>query len=175
MKREYVICSLAFLCGVIIVNFLGDITWINNSILNRYSLASLSFDKIQYEEYFLEIVFLRFRTVVSIWMVSKLIPKKLVTVGVAVIICVILGGVAAISILVNGVWGLLFCLCVVMPHILCYGSAWILWSRGGERTIVSGKCIEQYIVTVLILMLIAIGCVLEAYVSPILVKSVIGY
>lgn len=166
MKREYVICILAFLCGVIIVNFLGNVTWVNISALNRYSLASLSFEEIKYEEYFLQILFLRFRTVGSIWIVSRLIPKNIVATGFSVIICVMLGGVAAMSILTNGVWGLLFYLCAIMPHILCYGSAWIFWSKEKK---------EHYLFTILILVLVGIGCVLEAYVSPILVKCVIKY
>lgn len=175
MKRESVICILAFLCGVIAVNFLGTVTWINNSALNRYSLASLSFEEIKYEEYFLQILFLRFRTVGSIWIVSRLIPKNIVAIGASVIICIVLGGVAAMSILANGIWGLLFYLCAIMPHILCYGSAWSFWCKEKKEHFISGKRIEQYLFTVLILVLVGIGCVLEAYVSPILVKSVIKY
>ena len=175
MKREYVICILAFLCGVIIVNFSENVTWINNSALNRYSLALLSFEEIRYEEYFLQILFLRFRTVGSIWIVSRLIPKNIVAIGVSVIIGIILGGVAAMAILANGVWGLLFYCCAIMPHILCYGSAWSLWSKEKKEHFISGKRVEQYLFTVLILVLMGMGCVLEAYVSPVLVKSIIKY
>lgn len=173
MKREYVICILAFLCGVIIVNFSGNVTWINNSTLNRYNLASLSFEEIKYEEYFLQILCLRFRTVGTIWIVSRLIPKNIVGIGFSVLVCVLLGGVAAVSVLVNGVWGMLFYLCALMPHILCYGSAWNFWSKGKKEHFISGKRMEQYLFAVIILVLVGMGCVLEAYVSPILVKSVI--
>lgn len=173
MKREYVVCILAFLCGVIIVNLFGTVTWINNSTLNRYSLASLSFEDINYEEYFLQILCLRFRTVFGIWIVSRLIPKNIVAIGFSMAVCALSGGVAAMSVLVNGIWGMLFYLCAMLPHILIYGMAWNFWNNGKKEHFVSGERKERYLSAFVILVLVGIGCILEAYVSPIFVRTAI--
>ena len=48
MKRECAIYVLAFLVGVMGINLLGNSTWVNNCILNRYTLVTLSFDDINW-------------------------------------------------------------------------------------------------------------------------------
>lgn len=175
MKRENVIYLLAFLCGVVVVNVLGNRAWTDYSSLNRYSLASLSFQGIVYEEYFFQVLCLRLRTVVGLWVCAKLVPKKVVVVGFALVMCGILGGVTAMAILANGLWGILFCLCALMPHIICYGAAYILWGNTKVSFSGEGKRTTDYLATILIVMLIGIGCVLEAYISPILIENLIKY
>lgn len=175
MKRENGIFLLAFLCGILIVNLLGDAAWTNNSILNRYSLASFSFQGIVYEEYFLEILLLRFQTVVALWMCSKLISKNIVRVGYALIICVILGGIIAIAILANGLWGILFCICALLPHAICYFAAYMLWGKAMTGYVGESKRRIDYFTTAIIIMLIGIGCILEAYISPVLIENLIKY
>ena len=155
---------------------LGTSTLVNNSTLNRYSLASLSFQGIIYEEYFLRVLLLRLRTVCGLWVASKLVPKKMVVVVFACVMCCILGGITAMAILANGLWGILFCVCAFFPHGVCYGIAYAMWSNmsvttySGER---SKK--EIYLASVLIIMLIGIGSILEAYISPVLIRNLIKY
>lgn len=175
MKREKGICLLAFLSGVIIINLLGNTAWVNDSTLNRYSLASLSFRGIVYEEYFLHVLFLRLRTVLALWVASKLVPKKMVVVGFAVVTCVMLGGVTAMAILANGLWGILFCICAFLPHVLCYGAAYVLWGNMQIGYSYEGSRKADYLAVVFISMLIVIGCVLETYISPVLIENLIKY
>lgn len=175
MRRENGIYLLAFLCGVVAVNIFGNTTWVNNSTLNRYTLVTLSFRGIVYEEYFFHVLLLRLRTVLGLWLIAKIIPKKMVVICFATVICGALGGVITIAILSNGLWGILFCLCAFFPHIICYGLAYVLW--GNMRGTYAGEKNKksEYVATVLIGMLIVIGCILEAYISPILMENLIKY
>lgn len=175
MKWENGIYLLAFLCGIVIVNLPGNAAWANNSILNRYSLAALSFQGIIYEEYLIEILFMRFQTVVSLWICSKLISKNIVMTGFALIICGILGGIIAISILANGLWGILFCLCALFPHTICYFMAYVLWGKAMVGYVGESKRRMDYLITVLIVILIGIGCILETYISPVLIENIIKF
>ena len=175
MKRENGIYLLAFLCGIVIVNLPGNVSWTNHSILNRYSLASLSFQGIVYEEYFFEILFLRFQTVAVLWMCSKLISKNIVRIGFALIICGILGGIMSIAILANGLWGILFCICALLPHAICYFVAYLLWGNSTVGYVGESKRRMDYFTTALIMILIGIGCILEAYISPVLIENLIKY
>jgi len=158
-----------------IINLLGDATWVNSSILNRYSLATLSFNNIVFEEYFVQILFLRFRTVVGLWILSKLFPKKIVIVGFAIGMSVLLGSVAAMAVLANGVWGILFFIGALVPHIICYIGAFIVWSNSKVEYSMTGKRTGRYLTSLFIPLLVGIGCILETYINPILIKNVIKY
>lgn len=175
MKWKNGICLLAFLCGIIIVNLPGNEAWANNSILNRYSLATLSFQGIDYEEYFYEVLFLRFQTVVSLWICSKFVSKRIVKVGFAIIMCAFWGGIITIAILANGLWGILFCLCAIFPHSVCYVLAYTLWGRETIGYVNIEKRKVDFAATILIIVLIGIGCLLEAYISPVLIENLIKY
>lgn len=175
MKKENGIYLVAFIAGVIIVNLVGNATWANSSILNRYSLANLSFQGIVYEEYLLQILFLRFRTVIVLWMLSKLFTKRVISVGYAIVMCVMLGGIIAMAILANGVWGVLFFISALMPHILFYGVAFAIWSNTQVRYSMEGTKSVSYIFGILILVLTVVGCICEAYISPVFMENVIKF
>lgn len=166
---------LAFLFGIIFVNLPGNEVWTDNSILNRYSLASLSFQGIVYEEYFYEVLLLRFRTVVSLWMCSKFISKRVVKIGFAIIMCAVWGGITAIAILANGLWGILFCLCALFPHSVCYILAYTLWGRETAGYLNIEKRKVDFASAILMIVLIGIGCLLETYISPVLIENLIKY
>ena len=175
MKRENWIYLLSFLFGIVMINLLASTTWINSSNLNRYSLASLSFRGIVYEEYFFHVFFLRMRTAFVLWVLTKLLPKKMVSAGFGVLSCCMLGGVLAFMILVNGLWGILFCICAFFPHAICYGAAYMLWRNSTEKYLIENLRREKYFVAALILVLIGIGCVCETYITPILLENIIKY
>lgn len=173
MKREYGIYLLFFLFGTVVVNLLGNTTLLNGSILNRYSLTALSFEGIVYEEYFFQVLFRRFRTVIRLWLASKLIPKQFVKTGFAVMICFMLGGITAMAILENGLWGILFCLCAFLPHMICYAVAFLLWGSMRVLYVRDGNRKVDYMSMAFIALLIGIGCILEAYITPVFLRNII--
>jgi len=175
VKWENRIYLLAFLSGVICINMFGTTTLVNNSMLSRYNLATLSFRQIVYEEFFFKVLFLRFRTVFGLWIASKFLPKKVVVLIFACIMCSLMGGIIAWTIIANGLWGILFCFCAFLPHGICYGVVYVMWknlclwydeSRDGK---------EKIFVVVIMMILIGIGSILEAYISPVLLQNITKY
>lgn len=175
LKKENWIYIFAFLCGVVIVNLLGSTTWENNSLLNRYSLVTLSFRELVYQEYFIQIILLRFRTVIGLWILTRMFPKKMVTTGFAILVSVMLGGVASMSILANGVWGICFFFSALLPHGIFYGLAYKFWCNMQNNDRFEGNRKGHYFVAVLIFMLMTIGCICEAYICPVLIENVLKY
>ncbi len=175
VKQKRWMFLLAFLCGVGIVNIIGSRTWANNSLLNRHSLGMLSFEEISYEEYFVKILFLRIRTLIFLWILEKLISKKVTALGFGCFISIMTGGILTMLILANGVWGIFFLLSALLPHGIFYVLAYLLWCNTGLTYTVEGSRKERWLVSLLILLLIVIGSICEAYVCPFLVKNVIYF
>ena len=173
VKRECWIYLISFLIGCIIINVLGSGTWEKYSILNRYSLNMISFESILYDTYFVQIVILRLKTAVGLWIAAKLVPKKLVVVVFASVISAMLGAIASMAMLANGLWGSLFFVCAVLPHGLFYATAFILWSNRSQTYSVGIEKSENWIAIVIIFIIILIGCICEAYVSPFFIEKLI--
>jgi len=173
MKWEKRISLLAFVSGVIVMNLLGDVVYTNQSILSRYNLVRFTFEEINFQEYLLEILLLRFRTVAGLWILSKLLPKKIVAVGFMIMIGFMFGSLIAIFIIVNGIWGILLFLGVIFPHILCYAGAFWVWCREHKESVGGRRLSEDYLLLLLVAILMVIGCWLEAYLSPVLVENII--
>lgn len=175
MKWENRIYLLSFLSGVICINMFGTTTLANSSTLSRYNLAALSFQQIVYEEYFFCVLFLRLRTVFGLWIASRLLPRKAVVHIFACIMCSLMGGIAALSIMTNGLWGIWFFLCAFFPHGICYGVVYVMWKNlclwheeGRDRK-------EKAFVVTIMMVLMGIGSILEAYISPVLLQNIIKY
>ena len=175
MKWENRIYLLAFLSGVICINMFGTTTLANNSMLSRYNLAALSFQQIVFEEYFFNVLFLRLRTVFVLWIASGFFPKKAVVFAFACIMCSLMGGIIALSIMANGLWGIWFCLCAFFPHGICYGVVYVMWKNlclwYGE----SRERKEKTFMVAIMMVLMGIGSMLEAYVCPVLLQNIIKY
>ena len=165
----------AFLGGVIVVNIFGSHLWESQNVLNRYSLASLSFRGIVYEDYFFQVLFLRLKTVLVIWLGTKFLPKSIVANSFAGIVCAILGSVLAMSILENGVWGVWFFISALVPHIIFYIMAFVLYRNGQEIYYTNINRSETNMKKMLILVLIVIGCICESFISPVVIENIIKY
>ncbi len=175
MKKETWIYLLAFLSGVLFVNLLDGVIENSNYILNRYTLVTLTFQEIVYEEYFIHILCLRLRSAAVLWAISKLLPERLVKVGFAIAISILSGSVVAMSILANGIWGIWFFIVSLFPHIFFYGMAYGIWYSMPSSYKIEGERRANRLSTVLILVLTVIGCAFEAYISPILLENVIKF
>jgi len=175
LKWEKWVYLSAFLCGVVIVNLIGNSEWINNSLLNRYALVSLSFREIVYEEYFFRILSVRIRTVIWLWIGSILLPPKTIVYGFAIIMSAALGSVATMMILANGVWGIWFFICALMPQILFYMGGFLLWKKQSLTYSVGSNRKMRYLEIMFILGLVGIGCICEAFISPVVMENIIKY
>ena len=175
MKHKYWIYVFSFLAGVILINFTGDVIEKSNNILNRYNLKRMTFDEIIFEKYLVEILFLRLRTVIVLWILAHIIPEKWISMLFAIFVSGALGGIMAVCILVNGLWGILFFVSILFPHGFCYGIAYVIWSDYKvEHSTIQNRS-ESYIVNLLIIILVFIGCLMETYISPVLINNIIKY
>ena len=175
MKWEKWIYLSAFLCGVVVTNIIGEYTKGVGDSLNRYHIAFFSFQGIVYEEYFLKIFFLRLSTVIALGIGSKLLPKKIVIYGFSIVMSVMLGCVATMMILANGIWGIWFWGCALVPHILFYIAAFSLWKKQSMEYIIGSSGKTGGLNIIVILVLIVCGCICEAYISPVIIENVIKY
>ena len=175
MKWEKWIYLFSFMCGVVFVNIGLDQLGIRRDGINRYHLATLSFREIVYEEYFLHIFFLRFKTVAGVWIGTKFFPKRIFLNVFAVCTCVALGSVLAMAILENGVWGAWFYISALIPQILFYIMAFMLWRNGRDVSYVGTNKGEVNLKKIFFILLILLGCVCEAFISPVIVQNVIKY
>ena len=175
MKKETWIYLLAFLIGVLLVNLMDDAMGTGNSILNRYTLRTLTFQDIVYEEYFIYILCLRMRGVIALWALAKLLPERLVKTGVLIGICCLSGVMIAMSLLMNGIWGIWFFISSIFPHIFFYGFAYKIWYDMSSSYKIESERRKKRLLIVLIFVLILIGCASEAYVSPVLLEQVIKF
>ena len=163
---------LAFLSGVLLINLLEGTMDISTNILNRYTLSALTFREIVYEEYFLYILVLRFRTLAGLWLFSKLLPQRFVKKGTVFILCFLTGCVAAMSILVNGIWGMWFLVVSLFPHGIFYGVACGIWYHSSPYKI-EGK--SHLLWGFFIIIMVFVGCVCEAYIGPVLLEKIISH
>ena len=175
MKRKKWIFLLAFLCGVGIVNLIGSSMWVNYSLLNRYTLEMLSFKEISYDVYFVRVLLLRLKTLIALWIFGKFVSKRIAAIGFGCLICVMTGGIFTMSILANGMWGVLLIMVLLFPHGIFYVLAYLLWYNSSLDYNIDGSRKERWLVCLLILLLIVIGSVCEAYVCPFLVENIIYF
>jgi len=173
VKWKNKVYLLAFLGGVVVINMFGS--KVSSGMLNRYSLVAMSFDQIVYEEYFLNVLFLRLRTVLGLWIASMFIPPKWVMLLFGGIICSFLGGIVALAIMENGLWGVWFCAGAFFLHGICYGLAYAIWSNRCVTNMSERNRKESHFMVAMMMLLIGIGSVLEAYISPVILQNIIKY
>ena len=87
----------------------------------------------------------------------------------------VLGAIFAISILANGVWGVWFGVSALMPHGVFYVLAYLMWRNINMGYLSSNNRNNRVIAKVLMMLLIVIGSICEAYISPGLLENVIKY
>ena len=85
----------------------------------------------------------------------------------------IAGGLAAMAVISNGIWGIILFVGLFIPQSIFYGTAYTLWCGIDMGNVYNGNKKESYLGIVLIIVLFVIGCICEAYVNPILIKNII--
>lgn len=155
------------------MNLLG--TKVNSGSLNRYSLATMSFGRVVHEEYFFRVLFLRLRTIIGLWIISRFFSRKWVMFMFVCIICCFLGGITALSVMENGVWGVLFCTCAFLPQGIFYMIAYTMWNNLHITSVVENRKKERYAIYATSLAMLVIGIVSEVYITPVLLQNIIKY
>ena len=175
VKWEKWLYLLSFIGGVIVINMSGNYFQMNQNLLNRYNLASLSFREIVYEEFLMQILFLRFKTLLGIWLGTKFFPKRIIANAFAVVMCMIFGGILGMAILENSIWGIWFFCCALVPQIIFYLVAFVLWKKQDLGYVIGRNKKEKYLEIIVILVWVVLGCICEAFISPVVIENVIKY
>lgn len=166
MKREYVIYSIVFFVGCISVNLLERWTGERFYELNRYQLSIIQIENISYERFFLQVLVTRFKTVFLLWVLSKVIPKKAIALGFACLLSGMLGATLTMIVISNGLWGILYCGCVLFPQGILYILALRLWESRTSRELYSRTRKEEWLGTLIMISMVFIGCIYEAFICP---------
>ena len=175
MKKGKALYLSAFLCGVIITNILESNALIDSSYLYRYNLMRLNFEQIDHDAYLIQLLLLRIRILGVLWILGKIVPTKALRYTFGIFICVLLGMIFTLSIIANGIWGIIIMFAIMFPQWIFYMGAFALWE--GYKYQYSQISQKKWDVerTVVIVLLVIIGCVCESYISPLLVNYVIKY
>lgn len=173
MKKEKSIYLTAFLFGVVGTNILASKEWINTACLHRHQLLQLSYSEIHYESYLVELLLLRFKTIMILGLLGKVISARWVHHLFGGIISVMFGIVLTCSILANGVWGVLLFLAILFPQWILYVGAYMFWGDFNERKFTGWENKRKPIRVVLLVLFVVSGCMTEAYINPVVLKMII--
>lgn len=157
------------------MNVLAGSALIDYNVINRYSMCLLSFGEISYEVYLVQVLLLRFQTVIMLWILGRILPEKIVYLLFGYLICGLLGGIFAIAILANGVWGSWFVVCAMMPHGIFYMLAYRIWYYKSRDYSYRNSGKERIVIKIFIVLLVIIGSICEAYISPELLEKVVKF
>ena len=178
MKREKWGYLIAFLCGVVLGNVLGNNGYIDFDIMNRNNMRLLYLDEINADSFFVQVLFLRIQVVILLWGLSEVISKRMVRIGFGCIICLSIGMIFATAMIANGLWGVWFLLCAWIPHGGLYTASFLLWSKMQEVKYAAyqyeSRGMEYLLLYVIIIFFVVGGCACEAYLSPYILENVIN-
>ncbi|MGN1266942.1 MAG: stage II sporulation protein M [Dorea sp.] len=161
---------LGFLSGILYANIFAQEYIISRGIMNEYFLEQYSQIDINAEEYLWYITRVRITPLIFICALGCTRLKRIV-VGVTVLWTGFSGGILITSsVMKMGIKGIIFCLMGVIPHFAFYIGAYIiiLWYF---LQYPQGKWNVSK--TIVCLLLILLGILLECYVNPVLMKMFI--
>ena len=173
MKKENSIYLTAFLFGVIGTNILASNEWIHTACLHRHQLLQLSYSEIYYESYLIDLLFLRLKTMMILWLWGKVIPTRWVQHLFGGMLCIIFGSVLTCAVLANGVWGVLLFVGLLFPQWILYVAAYLLWRSFNEWNLIGKERKKKAISVVLLILFVVSGCMAEAYINPVVFRFVI--
>lgn len=173
LKKEKSLYFAAFLLGVLGTNVLACKGWINTVCLHRHQILQFSYLHINDERYLIELLLLRLKTAVILGLLGKVVPSRLVRYVFAAILCVCFGCILACAILANGVWGVLLFLGMLFPQWIFFVGAYNVWGKLYTQNYSGNTGKVKLISLVMIFILIISGCMVEAYINPLVLNMII--
>ena len=167
MKRNGWICLFAFLLGCIIINLWENGTGDCLTHLNRYQLHMLYTQGVSEDTYFLHVFFLRMKTILILFVATRIFQKRIVAISFGCLISMMTGMLLCLMLMSNGIWGILLFLGAMLPHGVFYLLAYLYWIRQERK--------EYRVKTVFIVLLVLLGIACESYVCPFVLESFIKY
>ena len=151
---------------------------IDCSILNRNNMLLLQLEEVASDFYFIHVLFLRLEMILMLWVLSRILPRRIIVIGTGDVICLVLGMIMAASVWSNGIWGSWFVVCALLPQGIFYLLGYRIWRKVGlgyEKMAYGGGYVrkERILTGGVIVAMVVIGCLCEAYLSPKILENVI--
>lgn len=184
MKRSSWIYFLSFFCGILVMNMMSRNNFLVEDSLSVYTVSKMTWGNFSNERYFCHVLCLRMKICIFLYLCTKAFPAKAVSGVAGYVLAFLTGAMLALAVLSNGIYGIWIVLVAMFPQWIFYLSAFTLWKK---RTGITGenryyfethkqmiKNLSGGALTMMLLMIILIGIVLESYFSPFLVRKVIN-
>lgn len=178
------------LSGILIMNFGKSILLENTGLLDEYTLYHMKYMTVDSSALFCYILCLRLKTVVALVILATTYLGLAVCAGMAYWYGLSAGAFVSAAVIRYGLKGILFFLVSILPQCLIYMPAFaalLLWCEALNRNIyfanhqkhplvAEGKNLswmKKAIQLIIILAILLLGCLLESFVNPGLMKKLL--
>lgn len=189
-KKWIFIFAAGFMAGIMLTNFKSNIFVGESGIYNASSINRLKYLEIDNGVFFRYVTGERIRDYLVLGLLSITYFGIIASYGATLWQGMMLGMVMTAAVIRFGISGLLLIMTSFFPHQLillpagvmmvmwCYRNCSVLCFGGRNTWIKETKkrfLIRQMMMLLWILVVVIIGCILESYVNPILLKDVIKF
>lgn len=172
-KNQLLIVFLAagFLVGIIYENVMLPKFGVTVTVFEKYFLEQYRQMEVVTEEYLWYVTQARMIPFIGICVLGCLRWKKIVSV-LWVVWTGFLSGIMTVSAIMQlGMKGILLCVAMLIPHMVCYGFAYVMLLLYLFRYPEKQWNMQK---TMFVVFMMFLGIILESYVNPILVKLIAG-
>lgn len=163
IRKSSFIYILSFFIGIFFVNLIGSDYLISHGIISFWSHSDVVFQPISYDHYFFYIVLERMKIMVLILLLSCIFSRKIVMQSGICILMLFWGAFMAMAVAERGWYGVIAAIGAVVPQWIFYLCAFSIY--GNKRTGKAGIAAA--------VLLAALGCLAESYLSPFLLKKIL--
>ena len=160
IDRYSLFYMIPFFIGMIAVNLIGKDTLAAYGMLAVWSGAPYSIPLDGADPFFRHVLIVRIKEAVWLLLFDRVISAKVVMRAGIVVWCFLGGGFLAMAVMERGIYGIVLFVAITLPQWLCYLAAITLYGKG--------KRYPAYLCAVGLLLL---GCVIEGFVSPNILKK----
>lgn len=178
-KKSRWINSFSFLAGVAVMNVAGSGVMASYGVGAFWDDWQIAFPSISYDRYFCYLLLERLKVAAVVVLLTRAFPRRIAAGFCAAGFCFLTGAFLTLAVLDTGVYGLFASAAAMFPQWLCYIASFLLYASenqnvgayhhvAGRAGVFWAKCGARYLAAIVIFLC---GCLLEAYLSPLIVKK----
>lgn len=173
--------------GIVIMHWGKSLLLDNTGLLDEYSLYHMKYMTVDSNAFFLYVLRVRLKDVALLAVMSTTYLGLAVAGLMTVWYGTAMGMFLSAAVMRYGLKGVLLCLTGVFPQYLCYVPAFVillLWTEQvcrsiyfkdsvGAETTIRGTLVQRLLQLLIVIAVVAAGCILESYVNPGLVTKLL--
>ena len=172
-QKTYYVWNIIFFVGLVLGTLITNLLFKNQSSFDVLwsvdQYQSIAMGELTQKQYFVFLLLRRGKQILGIFLLF-LLTNRMIGIGTPIFLFAFsTSALLSLETMRMGLIGILFGILYLMPHYLCYGCGVYLFSKLGQRTHEKYKVLIQFFI---ILGIWSIGCYLEAYWNPVLIKIV---